>query len=548
MQPKLYLSLPAVCLSLIMVSSAQAAEVLSLQDISMKKLQQRFQLIMPGLRNTLNNSDSLQYLRHNTDDKGITHTRMQQQYDGFNVYGGYAIIHRPQNDSPSLTAELSGTLFHGLVDELGPMPKRFVDDSGQALNHFKKAFHGKKIDQDKVTPMVYMDEQNKAHWAYTVSIRVLESGKIPQRPTAILDAETHSVFMQWDDIQTLNSAVQGQGYGGNSKTGEYVFGKNFPYLNITRNAKNAQCFMENTDVKIIDMEHEEDPLLPIRRRVPLAFSCPKNDTGSLVFWTGKNADGYDRANGANSPSNEAIYAGEVIKNMYREWFGIDVLHKRNGAPMQLIMRVHYGQNYDNAFWDNSTSEMTFGDGGRWFYPLISVDVSSHEVSHGFTYQNSNLYYVNQSGGMNESFSDMAGQAAQYYVTGKNDWMIGSDIVKESSGMEALRYMDMPSKDGQSADTIEDYLNYVNKYGSMNVHYSSGIYNRLYYLMSTMSDWNPRKAFEVMVRANRYYWGPYETFSHGACGVLSAAKDIGYSREDIKQSMDIVGINYNGCKN
>ena len=73
------------------------------------------------------------------------------------------------------------------------------------------------------------------------------------------------------------------------------------------------------------------------------------------------------------------------------------------------MLVHYGKNLDNAFWNGSF--VHFGDGGKTFYPTVGLDISSHEISHGFTQQHSGLIYKGQSGGLNESFSDMAGEAA-----------------------------------------------------------------------------------------------------------------------------------------
>ena len=76
--------------------------------------------------------------------------------------------------------------------------------------------------------------------------------------------------------------------------------------------------------------------------------------------------------------------------------------------MSLTMRVHYKKNYENAFWDGR--QMTFGDGATRFHPLVCLDVTAHEVSHGFTQQNSNLRYKYQSGGMNEAFSDMSGES------------------------------------------------------------------------------------------------------------------------------------------
>ena len=88
--------------------------------------------------------------------------------------------------------------------------------------------------------------------------------------------------------------------------------------------------------------------------------------------------------------------------------------------------------------------MNFGDGASYFYPLTSLDVTSHEISHGFTEQNSNLQYSGQSGGMNEAFSDMAGEAAEYFDRGHNDWLVGAEIIKNGT---ALRWMCTPTQDG-----------------------------------------------------------------------------------------------------
>lgn len=77
-----------------------------------------------------------------------------------------------------------------------------------------------------------------------------------------------------------------------------------------------------------------------------------------------------------------------------------------------------------------------------------------------------------SGGINEAFSDIAGEAAEYYLRGNVDWIVGSDIFKSEGG---LRYFDQPSKDGRSIDHASEY------YDGLNVHLSSGVYNRAFYL-------------------------------------------------------------------
>ena len=87
------------------------------------------------------------------------------------------------------------------------------------------------------------------------------------------------------------------------------------------------------------------------------------------------------------------------------------------------------------------------------YPLVSLDVSAHEVSHGYTEQNSGLEYDGQSGGINEAFSDIAGEATEYYMNGSNDFLVGAEIIK---GSGALRYMEDPTDDGSSIGSADDY--------------------------------------------------------------------------------------------
>ena len=58
------------------------------------------------------------------------------------------------------------------------------------------------VSEEQVTPMVYIDDKHKAHWAYKVSVFVRHDDKIPERPTAIIDAETNKPLVQWNDIKT----------------------------------------------------------------------------------------------------------------------------------------------------------------------------------------------------------------------------------------------------------------------------------------------------------------------------------------------------------
>jgi Thermolysin metallopeptidase, catalytic domain/Thermolysin metallopeptidase, alpha-helical domain len=137
---------------------------------------------------------------------------------------------------------------------------------------------------------------------------------------------------------------------------------------------------------------------------------------------------------SDAPIDDAHGFAEITLNMLRDWQGYNSI---DNAGFVIRSRVHYSSNYENAFWDGT--QMTYGDGATTFYPLSgSVDVVAHEIDHGFTTFHSNLIYSRQSGGMNESFSDIAGEVAEAYYRGTApDFDVGRDIFR---GNTALRFM------------------------------------------------------------------------------------------------------------
>jgi vibriolysin len=330
----------------------------------------------------------------------------------------------------------------------------------------------------------------------------------PTRPSVVVDAVNGTILDRWEGLAHAD-AHETQGPGGNLKTGRYTYGVDFSPLHSTLKQEIdgvSTCDMTNSNVRTINMNHAR-----YTANTSFSFTCQENL--------------FKEINGAYSPLNDAHYFGGVVYDMYKDWFETTPINK------QLLMRVHYGTSYENAFWDGSS--MTFGDGARMFYPLVSLDVVAHEVSHGFTEFNSDLLYRNESGGMNEAFSDMAGEAAEFYMTGKNDFMVGESIFKKENA--ALRYMDNPPKDGRSIGHTKDY------YTGLDVHYSSGIYNKAFYLLSTTEGWDVKKAFSVFVRANQRYWTAQSTFNAGLCGLQLAGKDLEVNVEDITKAFEEVGV-------
>ena len=544
------LSLIPIHVLLFGASSLHAAEPLNLRHVKYQALEKQFDLASSSNKKAMGiksaQVNQLKLIRQHQDRRHITHFRYQQQYKGIDVFGGYAIVHAAKANNGLLATSqstMNGLIYQGLADELGEPDSQYMQNANTALKSFTAPYQGYLISDEQVSPIIYLDRNHQAHWAYKVSVKVHYQDKIPAQPTAIIDAKTYKPFIEWNNIKTAVTAVNGLGYGGNAKIGQVSYdGTSYPYLELTRDKAKSLCYLNNAEVKVVDMQHQI-----YASRSPMSFACetpvsPKTPSVSsitpLVYWSGYQGDGYDRENGAYSPSNDALYFGYVINHLYHDWYDVNALSNPDGSMMKLVMNVHYGEGYENAFWDGMS--MTFGDGADFFYPLVSLGVGAHEISHGFTEQHSDLAYFGESGGMNESFSDMAAQAAEFYSMKKSSWMIGSEIVKEGSGYEALRFMDLPSRDDGSIDTADEY------YDGLDVHYSSGVYNHLFYLLANQPGWDTKKAFDVMVKANMDYWTPYSTFVEGACGLLSAAQDLNYSIVDVNRALDGVKVDYSEC--
>jgi len=451
----------------------------------------------------LSGNEGLDLLRQRTDRNGITHARYSQLYNGIPVWGEQIIISK---DKAGNILRFRGILVEGISQDVKAAKQLASYDTAAALKRMKQDLEAKSPDttwifkNESSKVVIYVDANSVAHVAYAVSFFAdSQDGGSPTRPTYIFDVDTGKMLFTYEGLTYAN----GGGPGGNEKIGQYEYGVDYPYFEVAQSG--TTCTMNNTNVKTVNLNHGTSGT------TAYSFTCPTNT--------------YQYINGAYSPLNDAHFFGKIVFDLYNNWYGVPPL------TFQLTMRVHYSNNYENAFWDGST--MTFGDGYTKFYPLVSLDVVAHEVSHGFTEQNSDLTYSGQSGGINEAFSDIAGEAAENYMRGSNDFLIGYDIMK---GSGALRYMEDPPLDGNSIGSALDY------YSGMNVHYSSGVYNKAFYTLAHTSGWTTHKAFDVFVKANQDYWTPSTNFTQGAEGVRDAGIDLGYSAVDIVNAFAAVDVN------
>ncbi|MCX6582613.1 MAG: PKD domain-containing protein [Candidatus Aminicenantes bacterium] len=448
----------------------------------------------------LTQGEKFTLLRQVTDFNSVTHARYLQTYKGIPIWGIQTVVSRDHTDE---VVRINGAVVLDTPKDILNIPGT-LDPKG-ALQRMQKQHKAKDANavwsfrNEEYGTYIYIDKKNKAILTYVVSFFADNEVGHPSRYIYFIDVKSGKVI---DSFNRLTNA-SGTGPGGNQKIGQYEYGTDYPAFGVAE--AGGTCTMNFGNVNTVDLNHGTSG------STPYSYTCYRNT--------------HETINGGYCPLNDGQFFGQVIYDMYQNWYGLPVL------PFQLTMKLHYSTGYENAFWDGSS--MTFGDGATTFYPLCCLDVSAHEVSHGFTENHSGLIYSSQSGGINEAFSDMAGEAAKYYMRGTNDFMCGYDIFKAAG--QALRYLCNPPQDGISIDHISEY------YEGLDVHYSSGLFNKVFCLVAQSPGWTTRMAFDIFVKANTNYWTPGTTFQQGAEGVISAAVDYGYNCQDVVNAFAVIGI-------
>jgi hypothetical protein len=256
-----------------------------------------------------------------------------------------------------------------------------------------------------------------------------------------------------------------------------------------------------------------------------------------LFTDADNVWGNGTTSSRQSAAVDAAFGAAETWDFYKNHFGRSGIRNDGVAAYS---RVHYGSSYENAFWDDSCFCMTYGDGGTSFKPLTSLDVAGHEMSHGVTSNTAGLVYSGESGGLNESTSDVFGTMVEFQAntaSDPGDYYIGEMIAKDGT---YLRRMDNPSLDGGSANC------WYSGVGNLDVHYSSGVGNHLFYLLAegtgtktiggrthsstacngtSFSGVGRDAAAAIWYRALTTYWTSTTNYASAANGLVKAAKDL-----------------------
>ncbi|MYL49250.1 peptidase M4 family protein [Halobacillus litoralis] len=444
------------------------------------------------------------------DDLGMTHVKLQQEKNGVPVEGHQVTVHY---DKDNKVQAVNGQFNEAIEQQDLSTNASLSKTSGLEIAKESVDAPEQLVESPSSTLVIY-PIQDENYLAYKVNVNFL--GEDPGNWFVYVDANTGEV------IDKYNALMHADGYQSSKGSGTGVLGDH-RNLHITHtNEKGVEA--NGTDFYLYDKSHEN---------LDGIYTYDAQNSWDYAALPGKlfsspNAsfnDDYEQ------PAVDAHYNSEQVYEYYLEE------HDRNsidGEGMAIKSTVHYGEDYNNAFWNGR--QMTYGDGdGEFFIPLSAgLDVAAHEMAHGVTTYSAGLKYRFQSGALNEAFSDIFGA-----LVDEDDWEIGEDIMAEeavASGRTSLRSLSNPSKFPVGADYVPYgdgngmYPSHMDEYYDLpldldngGVHINSSIINHAAYI--TGEQIGKEKLGQVYYRALTVYLQPESDFSHARESVIQSAADL-----------------------
>ncbi|CAK7280872.1 M4 family metallopeptidase [Streptomyces misionensis] len=440
------------------------------------------------------------------DVDGTVHTRYERTYAGLPVLGGDLVVHTSKTGkTEGVTKANKATIkVASLTPKLTPAKaEKQAVSAAKTLGSAQSTADGarKVIWAGSGTPVL----------AYETVVGGLQDDGTPNQLHVITDAATGKKLFEYQGIENATGTGKTL-YSGTVNLDTTLSGSTYQLTDATRGGHSTYNLAHKTSGK------------------------------GTLFTDADNVWGTGAASSSSTDQTaaaDAAYGAQETWDFYKNTFGRNGI-KNNGVGA--YSRVHYGNSYVNAFWDDSCFCMTYGDGSGNNHPLTALDVAGHEMSHGVTSNTAGLNYSGESGGLNEATSDIFGTGVEFYAnnsTDKGDYLIGEKIDINGDG-SPLRYMDKPSKDGGSADYWSSSV------GNLDVHYSSGVANHFFYLLSegsgaktvngvsynsptyngsTVTGIGRDKALQIWYKALTTYFTSTTNYKSARTGTLSAASAL-----------------------
>jgi Zn-dependent metalloprotease len=380
-----------------------------------------------------------------TDNLGLTHIKLQQQYMGLPVWGKEVLVH--------LDSSNSAYLIEGNVEPTPTVSTTATITEAKAIE-LVSADLGETLTKSTSELVIHTDSLGIMRLVYHITA---SAGL--DRWQYFIDANQGIVVEKYYD--TKHEAITGSGTDLNGATQSF---SSWLY--------NSYYYMIDTSLAF----HSTNPSLP-----------GSNGLGNIIIlnlnhqsYNNYNAAYYVKSTSATSgwdtTAVTAVTNFRTVANYYYDTFSRSSF---DNASHNIVAYIHVGQNYDNAFWQSDLQAIFFGDGGTYFNSLVNgLDVMAHEYTHGITENTTNLEYKFQSGALDEAISDIFA-----CMIDRDDWTIAEDVTQISPGY--LRNLVNPhlGADGELPATMSEYQNMSINNDNGGVHVNCTIPTHAAYLIA-----------------------------------------------------------------
>lgn len=397
----------------------------------------------------------LQLKQRQTDQLGIEHLRYQQTYNNVPIEGAMYLVHAqnqkvtamngvlaPQITAPTTPQIAESVALNNALQHIGAQHYRWQSPQQEAaLQREQKNPNATYYPKGQ---LVYSQKQGSENGIYYLCYKFDVYADAPlQRNYLFIDAQTGSLINQENRLCHTDAAGTAvtKYSGTRSITTDYT-GSTYRLREGARgNGIETYNCQQQTD--FIDTD----------------FTDANNN------WNNVNAN-HDEV------ATDAHWGAEVTYDYYNN---VHNRHSIDDNDMTIRSYVHYGSSYFNAFWDGD--RMAYGDGSGSATALTALDIAGHEMTHGVTQFSAGLNYINESGALNEGFSDIFGTIIEFYAKPNSaNWLLGSEIGS------TFRSISNPNA-YQQPDTYLGTNWYTGSGDNGGVHTNSGVVNYWFYLLT-----------------------------------------------------------------
>jgi len=402
----------------------------------------------------LSESTGLLEINRITDQSDASHIRYKLTVEDAQIHDGMIVVHLRNN----LIYAING-IIQNEADRNYQIMLSETQALQFALNHVNASLYKWQIEAEeaqlktiesnpmasyypKATKVIIRDKENQQyHLSYRFNIYAQQP---LSRSEVFVDAQNGSIIYQNNLIQHTDSAgIAATKYSGQKNIISDYYNSSFR-LRETGRGLGIETYNLNNSTN---------------------YGSAFDFTDADNFWNNINTS-------QDEIATDAHWGMEMTYDFYFQNFNRNSI---DGNGLKLISYVHYDLNYANAFWDGQV--MTFGDGNGSMLPLVALDIVGHEITHGLTTYTAHLDYQDESGAMNEAYSDIFGTSIEFFAKPSvANWLMGENIGN------AFRSMSNPNSYGDP-DTYLGQNYYIGTADNGGVHTNCGVLSHCYYLLS-----------------------------------------------------------------